>query len=682
MSEISTKTEVPEKKAARKRRRESISFKLSRSILAVLLPSLILLIFIACYLAAQTISTLNDKLLNVQADYAVSIVDSFFSSKVTALGMYKRDIDFQNYFSAVSERTDIEAYDGIGKILQELDNTLKQLEGERVLQSWVADEQTDCYLLSTGEIVKGDLHNSQWHHLVAASRETEISDPYEDPATGEMIISIVTPVFYNDGDNVAGYMGLDVSLNILRQLVSEIKVGENGYMELVSNNSDYIYSDDPTATGTNVMDLDISDDYKEKVQNDYTGTVEVAYGGAKFISRFQQSKTTKWLAIATLPVYEQNFVRNQMIFFMVVLSLAVLLILILIIVRNIRRLLKPLGEISGAMEAFSQGDLEADIQACGKDEIGRMAESIRSSIYILKRVIRETTETLGEISAGNLKVEVKEIYVGDFRNLKAALEQIISSLSFTISQINVSSEQVSGGSEQVSDGAQSLAQGASEQAGTIEELAASINDISRQITANAKNAADANLRAANVRADAADSNQRMHDMLNAMGEIRDKSHEIANIIKVIEDIAFQTNLLALNAAVEAARAGEAGRGFSAVADEVRNLSSKTTKASKDTAALIDVSLRAVEDGARVADDTAKVLQGVVRGVSDVVNSVNEISQASNEQAQSIEQITVGIAHISDVIQSNSATAEESAAASEELSAQAMVLKELIGKFQV
>lgn len=682
MPDIPTKAESPTKNKSRKRCRDTISFKLSRSILAVLVPSLIVLIFIACYLAAQSISTLNDKLLNVQADYAVSIVDNFFSSKVTALAMFREDADFQDYFRAVSSGTDIEEYEGTEKILQELDNALIQMEGERILQSWVADDQTDSYLLSTGEIVKADLQNTQWYHMVLASDGTEISDPYMDPATGEMIVSVVTPITYGNEDNIRGFMGFDVMLSTLSQLMSEVKVGENGYMELISNDSEYIYSDDPTAIGRNVEDLDISDEYKEKVRNDYTGKVNVTYGGSDYISSFKKSEATQWLAAATLPVSEQNFVRNQMILFMVVLSLAVLSALVLITVLNIRRLLKPLGEISKTMEDFSRGDLDADIRIEGNDEIGRLAGSIRSSIYILKKMIREITATLDEISAGNLKLEVNGDYVGDFCNIKTALEQIVSALSFTITQINISAEQVSGGSEQVSAGAQSLAQGASEQAGTIEELASGIHDISQQITANAKNAAEASLRAANVGAEAADSNERMHDMLSAMEEIKGKSNEIASIIKVIEDIAFQTNLLALNAAVEAARAGEAGRGFSAVADEVRNLSSKTTKASKDTAALIEVSLKAVEDGTQVAGDTAKALQSVVRGVGDVVKSVNEISQASNEQAQSIEQITVGIGQISNVIQSNSATAEESAAASEELSAQAMVLKELISKFQL
>ena len=249
------------------------------------------------------------------------------------------------------------------------------------------------------------------------------------------------------------------------------------------------------------------------------------------------------------------------------------------------------------------------------------------------------------------------------RSITKPIRRVVDGLSSGAAQMTMASTQAS-------TAAQLLAEGASEQAASIEETSSSLEEISSMTRQNAQAANDANQLMQETSKVVTLASDSMKQLTSSMAEISQASEETQKIIKTIDEIAFQTNLLALNAAVEAARAGEAGAGFAVVADEVRNLAMRAADAAKNTANLIEGTVKKVKDGSEVVGKTSSEFSKVATGTARMGELVGEIAAASQEQAQGIEQINKGVSEMDRVVQQNAASAEESASASEEINAQA------------
>ena len=311
-----------------------------------------------------------------------------------------------------------------------------------------------------------------------------------------------------------------------------------------------------------------------------------------------------------------------------------------------------------------------------KDEISQI--SISLSIFIER--IREVSLALEAIANGNLDIEFAIQSEKD--TLGISLIKMMNDLSGMLGELRASSEQVSAGAAQISQSAQSLASGSSEQAATIVDFSSTITTLMGQTNTNAENSEKAQLANNVTSSKLEDSINSMVEMIDAMKAIDESSGNITQIINVIDAIAFQTNILALNAAVEAARAGQHGKGFAVVAEEVRNLAAKSAQAAKETAELIENSSSRVQAGNQIAERTNSNLEIAISNAKESTKLIELVASASAEQATAIFTISQSIDQISSVIQANSALSEQSAASAEEMSAQSMLLHQIVDGFKL
>ena len=345
-------------------------------------------------------------------------------------------------------------------------------------------------------------------------------------------------------------------------------------------------------------------------------------------------------------------------------------------------ILEPLHAIEDVAMELTEGNLHSTLEYHSEDEIGRLAHSMRKSIRILGTYVDDIDRSMKLFSEGNFDVHPEVEWRGDFVGILNSFMAFQASMAGTIKGIQNVSDEVSGAAEQVASSSNDLADGATNQAAVVEELTATVTGVSEQVEKNSQSAKEISVKVDELGNAISESNGKMHEMVDSMHEISEASKEIDKIITTINEIASQTNLLALNASIEAARAGEAGKGFAVVANQVNVLADQSAQAAKESAALIETSVKAVEKGMVIAGQTAAQLEEVAENSKVITTEVTNIAETLETQTTEIKQIDEGIEQINDVVQTNSATSEECAAASQEMSSEAESLREMIRKFKV
>ncbi|OLP58638.1 chemotaxis protein [Xaviernesmea oryzae] len=400
----------------------------------------------------------------------------------------------------------------------------------------------------------------------------------------------------------------------------------------------------------------------------------------------------------------------------VLLGLVIVLIAAFVSIRA--WVVRPIDRMVGAMAKLANGDLGTDVPEADRgDEIGKMARTVavfkenglktrqleadaeaqrsRSDVERQRNAEAEArraadmakaTTGLGEglrhLASGDLTYELTEAFAADFETLRMDFNGAVAQLRESLSAVAVAASSIDSGASEVSRGADDLSKRTEQQAASLEETAAALDQITANVANSSKRADEARRVAQSANESATRSGSVVADAVNAMQRIEQSSGQIANIIGVIDEIAFQTNLLALNAGVEAARAGEAGKGFAVVAQEVRELAQRSAKAAKEIKELIRNSSGEVESGVLLVSQTGEVLKTIETYIVDINQHMDAIATSAREQSVGLAEVNTAVNQMDQVTQQNAAMVEETNAAGASLASDATRLREVIGRFRV
>ncbi len=538
----------------------------------------------------------------------------------------------------------------------------------------------------------GESLNTFQNTILSQQRLTNLGI-MKSPGTGSMILSMYYPIF--EDQKCIGYVGAGVYASHLMDALLNLDMKglpDSEYIFLNVENGVYLYHENEALLNTETTDSG----YKEIIQqiqiDGNTQASTYSYQDENGINQlvvYKYLKDRGWVFMVRDSVTEvygtMTTVRIVVGLLCAIMAAAIILITLLILHREGKELMALESAISCLGDLNLSADQELEVFYGRTDEIGMIAQTTHRVCECLRKTIDDVGRILGEIADGNLSVDVEKnetYYIGDFKVLFKSLTSIHTNLMNVIQDISHIANQVDTSADQVSKEAQALFQGTTEQAVSIDGLVSNVTTITSQIQTSTMRCGNASQLVDKATGYTVEADTKMEQLITTTKNIDQSSAQIITIIKTIEDISLQTNILALNASIEAGRSGTAGKGFSVIANEIRDLAAKSAEAAQNTNNLINSSIQDIKTGTESTNLAVSAMQVINDCIQSIKTLMDEIAAASVQQSEMITLVENGIKKISEVVQTNSATAEESAEVSKELSNQAKTLNNLISRFHI
>ncbi|AIF45495.1 methyl-accepting chemotaxis protein [Virgibacillus sp. SK37] len=606
------------------------------------------------------------------AGLVVAGVSYFFSVNLTTKELTK---NMQSQILVINDSFDM-FFDNLERGIRRVTSSEVVLEGERedtqelkqflkrngdannsILNTYIGDEETGEIVIYPNTIFDSDYDPRErpWYKQAVEQEGAPVwTEPYEDAASGEMIVTIAQ-AYYNTKNEIMGVAALDVSIDTLVSMVDKVKIGETGYATLIDTNGNLVVHPDKKLVGINVAKEGF---YKQMMKKGESGTVEYQQDGKEMVTGFVKNGITDWVINGTVNKHDFEQKSQSLLLPIGLTLLGIILLAVFASFIITKRITKPIKNLQNTMKEVENGNFLAHVEINRQDEIGHLSTSF-------KTMVKQMREMMAKIST--ISVQVSE-----------ASQTLVKSAEENSSAAN----EVAVTMEEIASGATNQSELMEQNTIATDQLSTIINQFSSQniqIQEESKSmnlASEQGLKTVDILKGQSNRTEKITDeVVQAIHSLDKRSASVSEIVGKISGIASQTNLLALNAAIEAARAGESGRGFAVVADEVRKLAEQSEHALKDISEIIAKMQEETKHTVGLINETSEVIESQTDAVNkteqafqDITKSVHINSEMLLSTISLMDEMMKQEKIIADNTRNNASISQETAAGTEEISA--------------